>query len=516
MFGGLQEQRPELIPYNAAMPNSFLRLVSAAAAAMLLATVPMAADKVDQHPRVKQALKLLEIWLDAQRDFEQIPGLSVAVVHDQDVVWKSAFGFADVEKKTPARTDTLYSICSISKLFTSIAVMQQRDAGKLRLDDPVSKHLPWFTLKRTDPDAPEITVEGILTHSAGLPREAAFPYWTGPSFSFPERDEIVEKLKSQETYFAASSYHQYSNLGLTLAGEVAAAAAGQPYAQYVRTKVLDPIGLKDTTPEMPKNNRLATAYSSIHRDGRRTVVTPFYAKGIAPAAGFASTVEDLAKFAAWQFRVLERKGGTEVLSTNTLREMQRVHWMDPDFGVSWGLGFVVARERDKTWVGHGGSCPGFRSDLLMHTPEEIALVVMANAQGVDTRRFANRAYDIVGPAIKTAVKAQASKLDPAKKDAAPDKPGTQAADPSLDRYTGTYATGFSGEVAFFPWEDGLGSVGLPTIDPMAALTKWKKVGEHTFQRMRKDETLAEKLTFEVEGGRAVRIRWHENIYTRMK
>lgn len=498
------------------MSNRIAGFLAAAAVATLIATAPVAADKVEAHPRVKQALTLLEIWLDAQRDYEQIPGLSVAIVHDQEVVWKRAFGFADVEKKKPARPDTLYSICSISKLFTSIAVMQQRDAGKLRLDDPVAKHLPWFTLKRTDPDAPEITIEGLLTHSAGLPREAASSYWTGPSFSFPERQEVIEKLKSQETYFAASSYFQYSNLGMTLAGEVAAAAAGQPYAQYVRSRVLDPIGLKDTTPEMPTSDRLATAYSAIGRDGRRTVVPPFTANAIAPAAGFASTVEDLARFASWQFRVLERKAGTDVLATNTLREMQRVHWMDPDFGTSWGLGFVVEREKERTWVGHGGSCPGFRSDLLMHTPEKIALVVMANAQGVDTGRFTRRIYEVVGAAIKAAAKAEASNLDSAKRDTAPDKPGTQVPDASLDRYTGTYASGFAGEQAFVPWEDGLASIGLPTADPMAGLTKWKKVGEHTFQRVRKDETLADKQTFEMEGGRAVRFRRHENVYTRVK
>lgn len=498
------------------MSHRTLRLLSAAAVAAGLATTPVAADKVHEHPRVKQALKLLEIWLDAQRDYEQIPGLSAAIVHDQDVIWKGAFGFADLEKKTPARPDTIYSICSISKLFTSIAVMQQRDAGKLRLDDPVAKHLPWFSIKRTDPDAPEITIEGLLTHSSGLPREAAFPYWTAPTFTFPERDAIVEKLKSQETYFPAADYFQYSNLGLTLAGEVAAAAAGQPYAQYVRSRVLDPIGLKDTTPEMPKSPRLATAYSSIQRTGRRMVVTPFDAKGINPAAGYASTVEDLAKFASWQFRVLARKGGTDVLATNTLREMQRVHWMDPDFGVSWGLGFQVGRVKEKTFVGHGGSCPGFRSDLVMHTPEKVAVVVMANAQGVDAGRFAARAYDIVGAAVKAAAKAETAKVDSAKKDTAPDKPGTQPADASLSQYTGTYTTGFAGEMAVVPWEDGLATFGLPSTDPMAALTKWKKIGPHTFQRIRKDETLAEKIRFDVEGGRAVRIHLHDNVYTRVK
>ena len=495
------------------MPNRSLRL---AFAAIVLATASIAAaDNVGQHTRVQQAIQLLDIWLEAQRDFGQIPGLSVAIVHDQEVVWKRAFGFADLEKRVPAKTDTVYSICSISKVFTALAVMQQRDAGNLRLDDPVEKHLPWFTIKRTDPDSPPITVEGLLTHSSGLPREAAFPYWTGPDYAFPPREQIIDALKTQETYFAAQSYHQYSNLGLTLAGEVAAAAAGQPFADYVRTRILGPIGLKDTTPEMPKGGRLATAYSAIQRNGRRVPVNPFSAAGIAPAAGFASTAEDLAAFASWQFRVLERKGGTNVIAPNTLREMQRVHWMDPDFALPWGLGFAVWRDKEKTFVGHGGSCPGFRTQLSMNTAEKVAVIVMANAQGVDTRAFAQRAYDLIGPVLKGAAKAEATKRESAKKDPALEKP---VADASLARYTGTYATGFSGEVAFSPWEDGLASIPLPTDDPMAGLTKWKKTGEHTFRRVRKDETtLAESIVFQpAEGGTPARLLWHNNIYTKVK
>lgn len=491
------------------MSNHCLRFASALCAAALLATAPLAADDLAPHPRVQQALKLLDIWLDAQRDFEQIPGLSAAVVHDQDVVWKGAWGFADVTQKIPARPDTVYSVCSISKLFTSIAVMQQRDAGRLRLDDPVGKHLPWFTIRRTDSDAPEITIEGLLTHSSGLPREAESPYWTGPEFAFPTRETIIEKLKGQETLHAAQSYHQYSNLGLTLAGEVAAAAAGRPYADYVRTRVLDPIGLSDTTPDMPRDRRgtrLAVGYSAIQRDGRRTNVTPFLAQGIAPAAGYASTVEDLGRFASWQFRVLARKSGRDVLATNTLREMHRVHWMDADFATSWGLGFAVWRDKEKTFVGHGGSCPGFKAQLLMKTDENVAVVVMANAQGVDTTRLAQRAYEIVGPALKAA-----AKPDPSKPAA------SKPPDGSLQKYTGNYATGFAGEVAFVPWEDGLASIGLPTTDPMAGLTKWKKAGDHTFRRVRKDDTLAESIVFDLApDGKPSRLVWHSNFYRRVK
>jgi CubicO group peptidase (beta-lactamase class C family) len=473
--------------------------------ALLAVSSSATGQTVAQHPRVNQALNLLKVWLDAQRDYDQIPAISAGIVYDQDLLWSAGFGYADIEHKTPATRATLHSICSISKLFTSIAVMQLRDAGKVRLDDPVGKHLSWFTIKRGDPQSAEITVEGLLTHASGLPRESDFPYWTGPDFKFPSREQVVEQLSKQETLYPAETYFQYSNLGLTLAGEIVAAASGQPYANYIREHIIEPIGLRSTTPEMPEQERghkLATGYSALRRKGGRVAVPFFSARGIAPAAGYASTVEDLARFASWQFRVLGRKGGEEVLKSNTLREMHRVHWVDPDFETTWGLGFSVWRSDGKTFVGHGGSCPGFRTHLLLKTDENLATIFMTNAQGVNASDFAQRMYEIVSPAIKEAV-----------------KPSRILKQPDFDasRYTGSYESGFAGETAIVEWEDGLAALSMPVANPMRSLTKLKKVGEHTFRRIRNDESLGEAVTFEMgPDGRAARLIWHSNQYRRVR
>ena len=462
---------------------------------------------LSDHPRVAAALEVARVWLEAQRDFEQIPGLSAAIVHDQDVLWIGGFGYADLGRKAPAGPDTVYGICSISKLFTSLAVMQQRDAGRLRLDDPVEKHLPWFDIEVTSPDSGEVTIEGLLTHASGLPRESNQAYWTGPDFAFPTRDEVLAGLKRQKTLYPAETYFQYSNLGLTLAGEVASAAAGRPYADLVRGGILGPLGLTSTFPDMPsdlRGTRLAAGYGAIQRDGTRAVMPFYQAKGIAPAAGYASTAADLARFASWQFRLLAR-GGTEVLGANTLREMQRVHWVDPDFETTWGLGFSVWRSDGKTFTGHGGSCPGYRTQLLLKTDERLATIVLANGQGVDTSRLAQRIYEIVAPAIKDATRATA------------DTPAPKPPDPSLSRYLGIYATGFSGEVAVLRWEDGLATLGLPSTDPVRGISKLRLTGEHTFRRVRKDEALGEELVFEMgPDGRASQITWHNNHYRRVR
>jgi len=453
-----------------------------------------------QNPRVAQAVELAKVWLDAERAYEQIPGLSVAIIRDQETLWGGGFGVTDLEKKTPASASTIYSICSISKLFTSVAVLQLRDEGKLRLDDAVSHHLPWFTaLKRLKPEAGEITIEGLLTHASGLPRESDHPYWTAPTFPFPTREEIIAGLSHQQALYPAETYFQYSNLGITLAGEVVSAASGRPYADYVREKILGPLGLASTTPEMPeaeRGRRLATGYSSLTRSGTRTKMPFFQARGIAPAAGYASTVEDLGRFASWQFKTLAG-GAQDVLKLATLREMQRVHWVDPEFETMWGLGFAVWRNKEKTFVGHGGSCPGYRSQLLLRPEEKIAVAVAANAM-VDAGAFAQGVYNIVAPVL-------AAK--------APEKP-----DPDFSAYVGSY-TGqpWTGESAIVAWEDGLADLSLPNDDPVNGLTKLRKTGEHTFRRVRKNGDLGETIVFEMgTDGKATGLAWGENRRTRIR
>jgi hypothetical protein len=315
---------------------------------------------------------------------------------------------------------------------------------------------------------------------------------------------VIEQLSKQKTLYPEGRYFQYSNLGLTLAGEIVARVSGEPYAQYARRHILDPLGLEDTSTEIPvehRGGRFAMGYAGKKRDGTREPLTFLQIKGIAPAAGYASTVLDLARFASWQFRLLDGDG-EEVLKASTLREMQRVQWMDPDWKTSWGLGFSVSRRDDKTFVGHGGSCPGFRSDLLLQTKEKFAAVSMANASDADASAFTRAAYRIVAPAIAEAAAASEKAAPP---------------DPSLEKYLGTYASGWGGEIEVLPWRDGLGMLLLPTEDPLEAIELLKPSGEHRFRRVRKDDgELAEEVVFTVESGKVIRFTRHSNHFPKLR
>jgi len=460
-------------------------------------------QSLSDDPRVSNALKLIEIWVDTQLAYGNIPGMSMGIVYDQDLVWSHGFGYAHIDKKIPASPSTIYSICSISKLFTTIGIMQLRDKGKLSLDEPISKYLSWFKIKDTYPDAPEITLRGILTHSSGLPRESDYPYWTGPEHNFPTREQIIERLSNQEELYPAQTYFQYSNLGLTLAGEVVAAVSGQPFSEYIKQNILEPLSLKDTSPEIPaehKGGRLATGYSRRLRDGSRKVIPFFLVNGIAPAAGFASTVEDLARFASWQLRLLE-KGGKEVLATNTLKEMQRVHWMDPDWNTTWGLGFSVSRRDGKTYVGHGGSCPGYRTQLSICPKDKIAVIVMTNGHDVSPSSYARQIHGIITPAIKKTVKE-------------PDK--AKKVDKELEKFVGRYDRPLGSETHVIIWEGQLAMVSLPTDNPLRSLTKLKHIEKNIFRRVRSDDNLGEKIIFEIgEDGKVTRMIRNSNYAIRV-
>ena len=468
------------------------------------ATAETPSHRLADDPRVADAVNAWEEWVEYQAAINRVPGVSVGIVHDQELIAANAFGFANPEARKPAQPDTLYSICSLSKLFTSVALLQQRDAGKLRLDDLVTEHLPWFNIEDVHPDDGPITIRGLLTHSAGLPAESDYPYWTDADHPFPTRGQIKARLGEQRTLYPASRYFEYSNLGLALAGEIVAATSGKAFGEYIQANILEPLGMRNTFTEFPKalhGERLAVGHSARKRDGSRYVILPYQARGIAPAAGFASNVEDLAKFAMWQFRLMS-SGGTEVIRASTLREMQRVQWVDPDWKVTWGLGFEVTHQDDRTFVGHSGGCPGYYTHFIMEPKTKIAVILLTNSIGSERRLYTAKAFDLIGPAIEKALE------DP---DGAPER------DRGLDRYVGIYDS-IWGQNAIIRWEDSLAELLLWSRDPKEALTRLKRTGDHTFRRIRKDDDeLGETYTFDVsDDGTVSRYKQRSSWYVKVR
>ncbi len=444
-----------------------------------------------------EAFKLVEVWLEAQKDFDRLPGLSATVVDNQEVLWSGAVGLSNVEEAVKTQAETLCSICSISKLFTSVAIMILYEQGDLRLDDKVEDLLPGFKVQQQFPGSSPITVRSLMTHSSGLPREAAYPYWTGPDFYFPSKEEIDSKLNEQETLYPAATYFQYSNLGLTLLGEIVEEISGISFREFVEQNILVPLELSNTRTELPEplyGKQLAIGYSAVNRTGARDKVNFFQANGIAPAAGFSSNVEDLGKFASWQLRLRDTTI-TEVLMPSTLKYMQSVHWTNPDWSTTWGLGFRVYKgPNGNTWVGHGGSCPGYRSTLEIDLVSKRAYAVMINASGTNPAKYVKGIYSIL------------------EKVPAPKEEDNTGDKKDLREYIGYYnPMPWWSEVYISTWGDKLVELTLPAENPAESMTFYKHIEGDTFRRVRDNDELGETLVFERdEEGNITRYKNHGN------
>lgn len=458
---------------------------------------------VGSNAEVAANLKLMESWIEAQRSYRGLPGLSVALVYDQDVVYAKGFGFADLDSRSPATKGTLYRIASITKLFTATAILQLRDQGKLQLDDPIERYLSWYRIRNRFPNAPPVTIRHLLTHTSGLPREAAFPYWT--DYKFPTRNDLIKALEQQESIFPTETRLKYSNLAYALLGEIVGEVSGIPYSEYVTRNILNPLGMVSTMVHFQDAHRklLATGYSRRLENGERKEMPFLNAKGLVAAANMTSNVEDLARFASLQFRSGHVVFGSQILKGTTLREMQRVHWLNPDWESGWGLGFSVWKQDQRTIVGHAGWVNGYRSHLAFLPDEKIAVIVLANADDADAGYFARQILSTMLPSLR---RATAPSLD------------VSIAEASWARYVGRYQDPWFFETEIMIMNGKLLMYDLsypPEDNPRRRLVELTPEGPNTF-RMTGENGNGELVIFEMDSGnKVVKVKVGENfIYPR--
>ena len=296
---------------------------------------------------------------------DRIPSVSAAAVGNGDVVWQEALGLAEVENERVATPDTQYRVGSITKTFTAASIMQLRDAGELDLDDRLEAHVP-----EAHHGSP--TLRRLLSHVSGLQRE--MPGYVWETFEFPDRAGLVSGLEDAEQVLQPGARWHYSNLAFALLGEVVARRSGSEYEEFVRERLIEPLGLTRTTFEQTQPT--ATAYY-VDPYADRVRREENVIKGAFAAAGSLwSTTADLAR---WGIFLVD--GADGVLRKETVEEMRRFQSMADldEWKLGWGLGLMLMREGDRIFVGHGGAMPGFLAGLAISPKERSGAVILVNS-----------------------------------------------------------------------------------------------------------------------------------------
>ena len=382
------------------------------------ATTPFATSSAADDPEVKAQIALFSAWFEGQVAIRGLPGAVVGVVSDQDLIWAKGFGYADVDADQQMKIDTRFRMASHSKLFTATAIMQLREEGKVRLDDPVTDYLPWFMFELSAEDDPPITVEHLLTHSSGLPREAG-SHWS--DLDFPTSEEVQELISRRRAAFSPEVRWKYSNLAYTIAGMVVEKVSGVGWADYLQKNIFDPLGMSATSIDR-EDSKMATGYGPRLPDGSRQVFPFVDARGMAAATGLTSTVEDMARFVSAQFRSGDR-GGDRVLRTASLREMHRVRMLETTWTRGQGIGFSVRRLDDELYVGHGGGYPGYTTNTTIHLDSKVGVIVLTNTNDSNPAHIAEELMSSVGKAVAVVTRS---------------KPKGVTWDPTWERFAGVY------------------------------------------------------------------------------
>ena len=419
---------------------------------------PDAPGRVASDPEVMAQQRLFSAWLDGQIEYRGLPGIAVGVVVGDELVWSRGYGYADVKAKKPMTADTRFRIASHSKLFTAISIMQLREQGKVRLDDPVSQHLSWFRVKPAGDDDGPITVEQLLTHSSGLPREAGDHWVTG---KFPTAEEVRTIVATdRQAAFAPAVRWKYSNLAYTIAGMVVEQASGMKWADYVQANILAPLGMSSSSVDKDVEG-MAVGYGSRVPNAAEREVFPFTdARGMAAATGMTSTVSDMAKFVSAQFRVGPR-GGNRILGSASLREMHRVRSMENNWLTGNGIGFGQRRVNNRLWMGHGGGYPGYTTQTFFNLDSKVGVIVFTNTNDSNVGDIATQLINTVGDAV---IRASA------------EKPNQVAWDAAWARFAGRYRSPRGGETEVVllhnklaiisPWATNLDNV--TNLEPIGA------------------------------------------------
>lgn len=298
---------------------------------------------------------------------QKTPGLAITILKNAETLFQKGFGYADIENKIRVNPkETIFRIASISKCITGLAFGKMVEEGILDWDDSFYKHVPYYPKKKFD-----FTLRQLASHTAGI------RVYRGKEFGLNLPYTIKESLRVFENdplVFEPGKDYLYTSFDYVLLSLAMQEASGVPFEQYVKDKILDPLGMTNSFPPLSQHERsqraLETKYYTKTPIGFKKAmeVNNFYKLA---GGGYLSTSEDIAKFGQ---AILDKK----LLQSETYNQLLSAQLIDQK-STYYGLGFQVSEDNlGRSFVGHVGSSVGAYSNLFVYPKEEMVVSVLIN------------------------------------------------------------------------------------------------------------------------------------------
>jgi D-alanyl-D-alanine carboxypeptidase len=327
------------------------------------------------------------------------PGMMAMLIRDGRIAWNSAFGLADLDTRRRISLDTQFELASMTKQFTAMAIMILADEGRLRFDDTLDRYCPEFP-----PYANTIHLSDLLHHTSGLPDyeelmvgkigEDFFRSSKGPRAPHEfTSSEVLQTLSRQPSLkFTPGSKFEYSNSGYEVLGQIVERVSGTRYAEFLKEKIFDPLGMQDTLVLDERKHsgpRLALAYR--RRNGRWADITYSPENYEYGDGGIESTANDLLKWdQALSAGRLVRPAtlGLAFTPGRTRKgEVFETHYFEHPSG--YGFGWFVSSENGVRVLEHGGDWSGYRTHIIRIPGRRLTAVVLSNSSNNDVGKIAH-------------------------------------------------------------------------------------------------------------------------------
>ncbi|HTP01735.1 MAG TPA: serine hydrolase domain-containing protein [Anaerolineales bacterium] len=328
------------------------------------------------------------------------PGISVVVVKDGKIIYDRAFGYADRPRKIKAAPDTVYHWWSMTKIPTAIAILQLRDQGKLNLDDPVTKYLPWFQAVYPSTEQPAITVRRLLQHSSGIPDTMpSMIGWIHYDDQGRDQTEVARQYLSKfnKLKFEPGGRAVYSNYNYMLLGAIIESVGGDSYERYMTERVLKPLDMTSTAFVYSAEMTAHAAAGSLPLVHFYTPLLPFLLNTRAlirereanllwfnklyidatPSTGLIGPARDVARLMAAYLQGGTLDGET-ILSRASVSELTKTPAIE-----GHGLGWFVLDQGARIYLEHAGGGPGFATNMRIYPDEGLGIALMANGTDLD-------------------------------------------------------------------------------------------------------------------------------------
>lgn len=325
----------------------------------------------------------------------RVVGLAIAVAQSGQIIFQGGYGVQDLRTGQLVTAETLFHLASVVKTMTSTAIFQLREAGKLDLDDPLVKHLPYFRVD--DPRSDQITIRQCLCHISGIGHPEDYG-WDNPEFDDEALERHVRSLVDHKLIELEPGRISYSDIAYNVLGDLIAKVSGLSYEAYMQTHLFEPLGMTKTTTMPPRQGDpalLATGYEQAE-DG--TIKQSFYPYNRihVPCGCIASNVLEMTRYATAHLRRGELDG-VRILPAPSYADLWAIQVQNvrPDVESDNALGWWVRRNSGEFVVEHDGMDDGFVSHLRLWTQSQISIVVLSNAIWAEPWVVTDAVYQLI-------------------------------------------------------------------------------------------------------------------------